>query len=269
MAELLHRIRNEYARTISFASAIAAKSSSDETKAALHDVINQMYAAAEIHSVLRPPVGEGLADLTEVVTRLSGVLTASPEFQDRGIKLELRVEHPVLVDAGRCWRASLVVAELINNSFRHAFASRSGCIFVTIGNSYDRAFCTVSDDGCCAEIGGAGLGTRLMDALAAEIDGLIERRFSKFGATVMLSFPKRAPVWRLDGFLSGQTSAASPKAPRPWTGGNALYAPPTLPVTCNAIFAAADKRRAAPVDPRFVARRRAPLRPRPSDLDYQ
>ena len=27
------------------------------------------------------------------------------------------------------------------------------------------------------------------------------------------------------------------------TGGNALYAPPTLPVTCNAIFAAANKRR--------------------------
>ena len=99
VAELLHRVRNEYARTISFASAIAAKSSSDETKAALHDIINQMYAAAEIHSVLRPPVGEGLADLTEVVTRLSSVMTASPEFQDRGIKLELGVEHPVLIDA--------------------------------------------------------------------------------------------------------------------------------------------------------------------------
>ena len=85
---------------------------------------------------------------------------------------------------------------------------------MTVGDSYDRAFCTVSDDGCCAEIGGAGLGTRLMDALAAEIDGLIERRFSKSGASVMLSFPKRAPtaVWRLDEYPAGQTSAPSLKA---------------------------------------------------------
>ncbi len=191
VAELLHRVRNEYARSICLASLIAAKSSSDETKAALRDVINHLHATAEVHSVLRPPVGEVHADFTEILTRLCRVMTASSEFQYRGIKLELRVDHPILIDAGRCWRASLVVSELINNSFRHAFGSRSGCIFVTVGESNDRVFCTVNDDGTPAEIGGAGLGTRLTDALAAEIGGVVERMFSKSGAAVTLFFPKR------------------------------------------------------------------------------
>lgn len=191
VAELLHRVRNEYARTICFASVIAAKSSCDETKAALGDIINHLHAMAEVHSVLRPPVGEVHADLTEILTRLCRVMTASSEFQYRGIKLELRVGRPILIDAGRCWRASLVVAELINNSLRHAFGSRSGCIFVSVDESNDRVFCTVSDNGSQAETGGAGLGTRLTDALAAEVGGLVERLFSKSGATVTLSFPKR------------------------------------------------------------------------------
>jgi two-component sensor histidine kinase len=194
VAELLHRVRNEYTRLICLASAIAAKSYNKETKAALSHIITQMHSTAEVHRVLSPPLGEGLADLTEVLTRLCCALTDSSEFRRRGIKLELLVEHPILIDAGRCWRASLVVAELINNSCRHAFDSRSGCIFVTVGESSDRIFCSVSDDGSPAEIGEAGLGTRIVDAIAAELDGLVERRFSQSGATVMLSFPKRAPI---------------------------------------------------------------------------
>lgn len=194
VAELLHRVRNEYARTISLASVIAAKAHNDETKAALRDIINHLTATAEIHRVLCPPVDEGHADLTEVLTRLCRVMTASSEFQYRGIKLELRVERPVLIDAARCWRASLVVAELINNSSRHAFASRSGSIFVSVGESFDHVSCNVIDDGSPAEIREAGLGTRVIDALAAELDGVVERRFSKSGASVALSFPKRAPI---------------------------------------------------------------------------
>jgi two-component sensor histidine kinase len=208
VAELLHRVRNEYARIISLASTIAAKSSSNETKAALSDIITDLHSTAEIHSVLRPPLGDGPADLTEVFTRLCCAMSESPAFRRRGIKLELRVDHPVLIDAGRCWRASLVVAELINNSCRHAFASRSGCIFVAVGESHDRVFCNVSDDGSPAEIGGAGLGTRIVDALAAELDGLVERQFGKSGATVMLSFPKRAPipVFQPNEYAAGQTA---------------------------------------------------------------
>ena len=192
VAELLHRVRNEYARAIGFASAIAARSSSNETKAALREMTSQLHAAAEIHNVLQPPIGEGLADLTEVISRLCCAFTDSSEFQHRGIKLELCVESPVLIDARRSWRASLVVAELIYNSCRHAFASRSGSIFVTVRDSYHRVFCSVADDGSPAEVGGAGLGARITDALAAELDGLVERRFSGSGATVTLSFPKRA-----------------------------------------------------------------------------
>jgi two-component sensor histidine kinase len=194
VAEMIHRVRNDYTRTISLASAIAKNSSSDETKAALHEVITEMRSTAEIHNVLCPPWREGVADFAGVLARLCCAMTASSAVQHRGIKFVLRVESPIVIDAGRCWRASLAVAELINNSFRHAFPLRSGSIFITVGESCDRVFCDVSDDGSPGEIGGAGLGTRLVDALAAELDGQAERRFSNSGASVILSFAKRGPI---------------------------------------------------------------------------
>ena len=70
VAELLHRVRNEYTRLICLASAIAAKSYNKETKAALSHIITQMHSTAEVHRVLSPPLGEGLADLTEVLSLL-------------------------------------------------------------------------------------------------------------------------------------------------------------------------------------------------------
>ena len=223
VAELLHRVSNEYTRVISLASVTAAKSSSQETKAALRDIITELHSTAEIHSVLRPPLGKGLAVLTEALTRLCCAMTASGEFRRRGINLALRVEHPILICAGRCWRASLVVAELISNSCRHAFASRSGCIFVTVCESGDRVFCNVSDDGSPAEIGAAGLGTRIVDALAGELDGLVERRFSESGATVMLSFAKRAPiaVFQPDEYPVGQMSLWQTRDSSPVVDANA------------------------------------------------
>ena len=64
-AELLHRVHNEYTRAISFALTVAARSSSQETKSALDEVINHLYCVAETHRVLRPPHEEGLVDFTD------------------------------------------------------------------------------------------------------------------------------------------------------------------------------------------------------------
>ena len=189
VAELLHRVRNEYARAISLAITLAARASNPETKSALDEVINHLYCTAETHRVLRPPREEGPVDLTDRITQLCRAMSASESAHCR-INLVLAAGEPVQIDAVRCWAASLIVAELINNACRHAFSAKAGCIAVTVSATFERIRCEVSDDGSPASSFYPGLGTNLINALAAALGGSIERRFTDRGTTVTLSFPQ-------------------------------------------------------------------------------
>ena len=51
VAELLHRIGNDYTRAIAFASLRAANASSSEARSALNEVVNHLLATAEMHRV--------------------------------------------------------------------------------------------------------------------------------------------------------------------------------------------------------------------------
>ena len=131
-------------------------------------------------------------------------MSSSSDIAGRGITLLLAVGGTVPLDAVRSWRATLIVSELINNACRHAFGTRSGRISIAIHGASDRIVCQVSDDGDGSAFPGfnPGLGTRLVNALATELGGSVERRFTDFGTTVTLSFPKDGidlPLQRLDG----------------------------------------------------------------------
>jgi two-component sensor histidine kinase len=70
VAELLHRIGNDYTRAILFASLRAANASNNEARSALNEVVNHLHAAAAMHRVLRPPSAAQSADLTNTIARL-------------------------------------------------------------------------------------------------------------------------------------------------------------------------------------------------------
>jgi two-component sensor histidine kinase len=189
VAELLHRVGNDYTRIITFASLLAANASSNEAKSALNEVENYLHAAAEMYRVLRPPSTGGSADLTDTIARLCQAQSDVSELRHRRIDLLLAYDDPIELDAWRCWHASLIVAELINNACRHALGSRSGLISVGIAESDRRVLCSVSNDGAVDKTWMPGLGTQLIDALAVGLDGFVERRFDESGATAVLSFP--------------------------------------------------------------------------------
>jgi two-component sensor histidine kinase len=189
VAELLHRIGNDYTRAILFASLRAANASSNEARSALNEIVNHLQATAEMHRVLRPPSVVGSADLTDPIARLCRAQTDVSEFRRRRIDLLLAYDDPIEVDTWRCWHASLIVAELINNACRHALGSTSGRISVAIAESDGRVLCGVSNDGAVDKTWMPGLGTQLIDALAVGLDGFVQRRFCESGATAVLSFP--------------------------------------------------------------------------------
>jgi two-component sensor histidine kinase len=189
VAELMHRIANDYARAVAFVSRRAATATSHEARSALEEVIDHLLAMAETHHVLRPPSVEESVDLIDTITRLCRARSDVSEFRRRGIDLVLSYDCSIVLDAWRGWCASLIVEELVNNACRHAFGSTSGRITVGVGESTGRVVCKVANDGAVAKTWMPGLGTRLVDALAAELDGFVERRFGETGALAILSFP--------------------------------------------------------------------------------
>jgi two-component sensor histidine kinase len=191
-AELLHRVHNEYTCAISLATRLAV-SSSKETKAALAQIVDQLHALARAHEILRPPTTTAVSDLSAGLMRLCQVMTSS-RLAERGIKLNLSISEPVLLDAKRCWRAQLIISELITNASRHAFGSGAGRISVAAECVSGEVFCYVSDDGSPPINVTSGLGTELVDALAADLNGTVERHYATSGTTVTLRFLRTTNV---------------------------------------------------------------------------
>ena len=49
VAEVLHRVANDYTRTVSLASLMASKASTDEARSALNEVANHLQIIAKTH----------------------------------------------------------------------------------------------------------------------------------------------------------------------------------------------------------------------------
>jgi two-component sensor histidine kinase len=184
--ELLHRVQNDYTRAISLASTMEMRSS--EAKDALRQIVDHLLASAKAYHLLWPrPPGE-LVDFTAEVTGLCRAMVSSILDLD-GISLNLSTPGPVLLDGFRCWRANLILSELITNAARHAFNTRGGRISVTVTTSRGQVTCRVGDDGGAPETPKSGHGTHLVDALTKDLEGDIERRYTAIGAVITLSFP--------------------------------------------------------------------------------
>jgi two-component system, chemotaxis family, sensor kinase Cph1 len=188
--ELLHRISNEYTNAIFFARYVAAGCSSEEAKTAVGKIAAHLHALTSSHRALYPPERDEPADLTDDLSALCRAMTAA-WLAPQGITLKLAAPRRILLQRKSCWRACLIVSELIRNAGRHGSYLDHGHIGVSIDVVSDRVLCRVSDDGASAPTYVPGRGTRLVDALADELEGSVEREFGKSGASVVLSFPMR------------------------------------------------------------------------------
>jgi hypothetical protein len=86
VAELLHRVRNEYAEAIAMASVMASHSASRETKVTLEKVIEYLTRFAKAHQLLSPPAFGGVADLGDYLARLCNI-KVSTDLEWRGTSL--------------------------------------------------------------------------------------------------------------------------------------------------------------------------------------
>jgi two-component sensor histidine kinase len=194
--ELTHRINNELALIIGYASLTAARSTNEEVKSALAGVARLLHHCADVNRALQMPTYSTVVDASDYIRVLCQSIRRA-RLDDRGIELVL-VEHPLPMQSARCWKLGIIVSELITNSVRHGFNGRGGTIQIELSSAGPYVQCCVIDNGSSQGSGVPGQGLKIIEALAKELDGEIVHRFGAEGAVSMLIFPLNGKTQQLE-----------------------------------------------------------------------
>jgi two-component sensor histidine kinase len=187
--ELSHRTRNDMMLIASVLALQAMRETEPHTRSALDSAVARVRVVAaaqerlsssgqqgqvEVSSYLKA-LGDGLGDLLRDVRPITVHVHASP----------MAVAAPIAVSIG------LMMNELVTNAFKYAFPDgQDGTVQVSLERADNGIALSVQDDGvgCPAESIG-GLGTRLVQKLAAQLGGKLERQSSPRGHHVRITLP--------------------------------------------------------------------------------
>jgi two-component sensor histidine kinase len=196
LREFRHRTRNDLGSLVGLLMLRARIAPSDAAREALRDAAEHALALARVHA--RLALDEGLdrgADRAVVDTR-DFVTGLCADIEAAAFGIGLRPVHLATeaeaheISAERAVPLGLVVNETVTNALKYAFPEdRAGTVQVRFARQGAEFVLTVADDGIGlppegelegappeAPARGAGLGTRLLRALAAQLRGRFARR---------------------------------------------------------------------------------------------
>jgi two-component sensor histidine kinase len=190
--EISHRVVNEYTEAVCSLNLAASSTTDPDARETLIKAAGGLRARAEAHRALQAPVFGEQMDLTGYIARVCASM-AKARLTERRIQLTVRGDEACL-EADRCWRVGLIVAELVNNAERHGYFDGPGAVWVDIDRYSGEIICRVSDNGHGVGNGRLGRGKRIVQALAAELGGIAVWRFAPDGCYVQVRFPIAQPL---------------------------------------------------------------------------
>ena len=183
LAEMNHRVANEYALAVASLS-LAARGTAPDASAALIAARDRLRAYAEAHRAHQAPTGDRM-DLSDHLARLCLSLVRA-SLAERGVALRF-IAAPCEMSSAACWRVGLIVSELVTNALRHGVSGLGGEITVQVRVSCGQVDCIVRDNGRRAEVSPPGHGARIVAGIAEELGGRVDRSFGPLGCCVVLS----------------------------------------------------------------------------------
>jgi two-component sensor histidine kinase len=193
VAEISHRVVNEFSEAIAMISIAAARAGHGEVQDTLERAADRLRAHAHSHQALLQPKTDEVLDLADHLERVCDAL-ARAFIADNGARLLLRADN-VRLPAHKCWRIGLIVAELVRNAARHGLSGGTGLILVRVMADSGQVSCVVCDNGCAPTKSSPGLGQNLVRRLAAELGGSVEWHFTEHGGTARADFPDAAILY--------------------------------------------------------------------------
>ena len=186
--ELNHRIKNELASVINLVTFKAVWTDNVEAKEELGNVVDLLHQHVEVHNLLTMPDNDALVDAGEQLRKL-GLAMSRCKLERMKIRLKLSTDTLPL-DAGRCWRLTLVIYELVTNAVRHAcFEGRDGEIKINLMRAGSWVNCRVTDNGSGVGRIKPGRGLRIVGDLVLSLGSRIDRSFGTTWTSFGLDFP--------------------------------------------------------------------------------
>lgn len=182
--EIHHRVKNNLQQV---ASLIRLQQAPAQMK---EDLTRRIVAMSAVHQHIYESDQFGALDAEAYLAR---VLTSLRESAPPDVKMDWTLA-PLQLSPDQALPLGMVVNEVVSNAFKHGFPNgRAGEVNVTLTRPLEGndAVLTIADNGAgMGEIpaGGIGLGTRLINGLAAQLQGKVEVTRGE-GVQFELKFP--------------------------------------------------------------------------------
>lgn len=186
LREMQHRVKNNFQFILASITLLKRRHGTG-AHAALDEVAARINAISLAHDQLAPREGAQVVRLAEYLRTLCRSIRRQADWVEIDVKAD-EIELPV----DRAVPLGLILNEAATNSIKHAFTAGQGRISVRLdsGVGYGEARLRVSDNGRgMTDPGSSGSGLALINALARQIGGELERTSSTEGTTISLKFP--------------------------------------------------------------------------------
>ena len=198
---LLHEVNHRVANSLGLVAAMVRMQANalDEPTAvhALQETQARITAIAGVHRRLYVSENIGLVDVDDYLAHLATELQESLADSERPHKIDCE-SAKLTVPVDKAISLGVIVGELVTNAFKYAYPPETeGEIRISltaVGKSSIRL--TVEDDGQGfspdVQSRGTGLGSRIVTAMASNLDGVLTKTPSPKGARFVLEFPVKA-----------------------------------------------------------------------------
>ncbi|MBK8176273.1 MAG: GAF domain-containing protein [Rhodospirillales bacterium] len=191
LRELAHRTRNNNQLLMSMVSLQKAKATIMEVVHALDDVLARITVLNAIDELLSFVDDTEFVDVPSYINSLSGKIFSSLSDSSQGIRLVTDLEDGVLTRSV-AQSVAVIVNEFITNSFKYAFKD-GGVLSIRMQIDKEMAVFELADDGPGIPASAQpGLGSQIMDAMAAQIDAKLDWLPGP-GAKLRLLIPRATP----------------------------------------------------------------------------
>ena len=194
LAEVNHRVANSLTLVASLVKLQANALSDPAAKLALDETQARILAISLVHKRLYSAGDVRFVDLDQYLASLLEHLETSMRAEGHG-GASLRHElEPLKLSTDASVSLGVVVAEWVTNAFKYAYPDRPGDVRVRLTRLSDgRAELVVEDDGVGRKEGGpvkgTGLGTRIVQGVAATLRAEVEYLRRQPGTAARLIFP--------------------------------------------------------------------------------
>jgi len=191
LREINHRVKNSLGLVCSMLAMQARASDNGDVRAGLEEAASRVIAIARAHERLyqtsefeRLDIGTYLNDICQ------GLATECP--------IEAVVPNGIEVSTDRAISLALIMVELLTNAAKYAYPGGKGRVWVTVAGCGEKLVLSVRDEGAGLPEGfdlhkAKGLGMRIVQTLATQLDAEVEARRHIKGAEFVVRVPIEQP----------------------------------------------------------------------------